>query len=601
MIKKLTILSIFILSLCSVAFAANFTPRGDYNSGAHDYVSIDSPPVLEGRYKYGEDISTITPSNVVVYGDVYVVARERQLFAYSFKTEELLWQTTIPNSRALSNTIMLINNNVVVANERSIIAYDPYTGAQNWTYKAVDKIKGLPPFDSKYFYVLTNRLDLVSLTDGTSVQNMRVNNLTSAIPPVLRTNSFMVLATNGKMSRFENGVLKWNAALAKATLNFEAVANVDSVFIQSENTIYSLNVTSNNSPVRWELTRNDIFDSSNRRNIINAKMSTVPEFLTIVTSNGSLVRVDKSGKYIGSENGIQYLVPIIAAPTILKNCMLLRMESGHIGIINRNNELIWLFRLPTVDGNILLGEFFFAHDGAFYVAASDGYVYKFNANATDTKPPTIFSAFPSANYRLYSGTVGLSYVGAIIYDEGIGVDANSIFFTVDGARVNNPTEYNTKTGYYYAKLDEGALKPGEHVVEMSVSDRNGNNIIYKSEFYLGNKLTTEIVQIIIRNNKITPSTLSVKPGTIIEWINETSSNMVLSSDNITFSATTVAPKERAIFIVPEDVKLNTSYTYKINGTLEGNVTTVSPSSTPAGFPNIRSDSLPTFAIPSFLK
>jgi len=601
MIKKLTILSIFILSLYSTVFAANFTPRGDYNSGAHDYVSIDSPPVLEGRYKYGDDVPTITPSNVVVYGDTYIVARERQLLAYSFETEELLWQVTIPNSRALSNTIMLINDNVVVANERSVIAYDPNTGMQNWIYKAVDKIKGLPPFDSKYLYVLTNRLDLVSLADGTSTQNMRVNNLTATIPPVLRTNSLVVLAGNGKMSRFESGILKWNAALTKATLNFESVANVDSIFVQSENTIYSLNVTSNTAPIRWEITRNDIYDNSNRRNIINAKMSTTPDFLAFVTTDGSLVRVDKGGKYLGSENGLKYLAPIVASPTILKNCTLLRMEHGHIGIINRNNELIWLFRLPTIDGNVQLGEFFFAPDGTFYVAASDGYVYKFNPKAADIAPPTVFSAFPSANYRLYSGNVALNYIGAIMYDNGIGVDANSISFTVDGAKVNNTIEYNTKTGYYYAKLDGGALKPGEHIVEMSVSDVKGNNMLYKSEFYLGNKLTTEIVQIIVRDNKITPSTLQVKPGTIIEWINETSKNITLSSNNISFNKTTVAPKDRAIFIVSDDVKINAEYAYKINGTMEGTFTAISPNGTPAGFPDIKPSGLPTFAIPDFLK
>ena len=291
MIKKLTVLSILLFGLCGAIFAISFTPRSEYNSGWHNKVSINSTPVLEGRYKYGDDASSITPSNVIIFGDAFFVARDRGLFAYSFSSSKLLWQTTIPNSRALSNTIMLINDSIVVANDRSIVSYDPATGAANWTYKSGDKLKGLPPYDSKYLYVLTNRLDLVSLENGVSEQNMRVNNITASVPPVLRgSNNIVVLGTNGKMSRFESGALKWNGSLPnRKGIALEAVSNIDSIFVQSEGTIYSLNVNSNTAPVRWELTRSDIFNSSDRRNIVDAKMSTTTDYVALVTTDGKLV------------------------------------------------------------------------------------------------------------------------------------------------------------------------------------------------------------------------------------------------------------------------------------------------------------------------
>jgi len=586
MIKRALIISLFI-AVFSLAFGASSSPRGAGNSGYLSGLSLSAPPTLQIKYQYAGYTDTL-PSNVIAYDDKILVARDMKIYALSAETGKYIWIADL-NANLIQNSIHLVNDKIIAATERSVHAFDLSTGEQIWQYTPTTKISGMQ-YDKNYIYVLSNKIDFISIENGVSQGNNAINNTATSVGPILRDNGVIVSGQNGSIIRIENGAMRWSVTLDKKPIKIEPIANDSTMYVEVDGTIYAINPRVTNNSIKWKITRDDI---------VSGTMSANNNYLVFATTSNSLVKVNSDGKYIGSEAGTEYFARAAAAPIILSNCTFFTMEYGNMAAINNSGTLIWSYRFPSNNGDVKIGQISFDAEANMYAASSDGIIYKFAPGSLDTTPPFIVDAFPSLQHRLYSNDLTLKYVGASIVDEGIGLNRNSIKFTVDGQELSNPLRYDAKTGYYYAAVEGGSLGIGKHTFKIAASDAKGNSIDYSTVFYIGNNNTAEIVQVIVRDDKLLPSFVIVKAGTVVEWINETDSEITVNMSGV--GEMKIPPYGQEAFIVPGNDAAGKVYDYKINNRLSGSIriATDAESRSPL-FPAVNASSLPKFNIPPFL-
>ena len=176
-----------------------------------------------------------------------------------------------------------------------------------------------------------------------------------------------------------------------------------------------------------------------------------------------------------------------------------------------------------------------------YFAASDGQVYHLAAQMLDADPPTFTKVLPTLAGTDFVGSAPLRAVGAIVEDEGSGLATGSVTIRLDETELSAAMRYDASSGYYYAPLpDQTPLQPGLHRLQMTAQDNRGNTGTLTATFYVGNAATIERVPITI-NGEFLPSTLRVRPGTILEWVNSAGGPRTVIADNLAFTSDTQYP------------------------------------------------------------
>ncbi len=132
-------------------------------------------------------------------------------------------------------------------------------------------------------------------------------------------------------------------------------------------------------------------------------------------------------------------------------------------------------------------------DGRLYVMSDDGALHCFRPDALDVAKPTITSQVPVRATEM-NGTPPI-LMGAIVSDEGSGIDAGSIKMTLDGQPVEYTYQPNSGWVYYRTPVTQPIqpLETGRHTVELTVSDWKGNVATSTWSFTIDNTLATTVI------------------------------------------------------------------------------------------------------------
>jgi hypothetical protein len=205
-------------------------------------------------------------------------------------------------------------------------------------------------------------------------------------------------------------------------------------------------------------------------------------------------------------------------------------------------------------------------------------------------------------------------VGAVITDEGSGVRANSVAMHLDGHDLTANIHYDAHSGYYYAPVPaDMPLQAGAHRLEIHATDYRGNQGMLTSTFFVLAADTAERLPVVL-NGGLLPAQASVRPGTLLDWVNHSGAPMTIAADDQTFTSTSQYPDGipdggRWTWTVPLDLTAGTVVSYHCGAgadasdthRIPGTLTLVAAEQNPAGFPSTTTYHLPSFPTPDFFK
>lgn len=582
--------------------------RGIGNGGAYLSASFPATPSLSWKSYRGDAFAGREPSDAMVAGKRMILAFGKTLAAVSTDTGELLWTQEL--SCAPVGDLLFLDDQVIVAlaNGR-VLACNPADGAMIWDRKFNAKLTCGPSFTDEVLAVSTdsNNIGVLARKTGQTLAMVSAETQIEASPLQLGK-AILLFQTNGKIRRIEGGATRWSATL-KGEIHQNPVTNGQLILAQTASAVYALNTASATLPFRWVYACPRLVGSPS----IGAGL------VYLVTSDSQLHAVDAvTGKERWGERGVRLPSPPTGSPLVVGDRVFVRMKYGLLAAYDREKGMqTWAYRVPTAGADPIIG-LPAVDNGNLYFGASDGAIYCLSGAMPDIDPPLFRNVLPTKAGADFSPTRPLEYVGAVVDDEGSGVQADSVTLALDGTDLTRQLQYDAATGYRFAWLTPPFTpEPGMHVLKMTARDQRGNAGTYVANFYVGNTATAERVPVAI-NGEFLPRQLRVCPGTIVEWVNQAGGVRTVVADDGTFASDTQYPNGipdggRWVWVVPADAKPGTQYPYHCRlrgeaGTarapgpgLSGVLEVVDPRQALPGLPAAGPEGLPAFPQPEFLQ
>ncbi|HEY3411838.1 MAG TPA: PQQ-binding-like beta-propeller repeat protein [Armatimonadota bacterium] len=132
-------------------------------------------------------------------------------------------------------------------------------------------------------------------------------------------------------------------------------------------------------------------------------------------------------------------------------------------------------------------------NGRLYVLSDDGALHCFTPESLDVEKPEIANVTPVRATEM-NGTPPILF-GAIVSDEGSGIDAHSIKLSLDDKPVDFTYQPNSGWVYYKTVVTQPIepMQDGRHTIVLSVSDWKGNVATENWSFTVDNTLAPSVV------------------------------------------------------------------------------------------------------------
>ena len=608
-ISRFGIGAVLWLAMTPALFAAAWMGgRGPGNTGSFASTPFPASPAVVWKSFRGAACVGVTPTNTLIADHRVIAAFGTKLLAVSSDTGELCWKQDL-SEKPLGDLLLLDNQVIVVCPGGKVSAFKPADGALIWDHTFNNNIMNTPACtdDVITLAISGGSIAVLARKTGKSVASATVGGEIE-VAPIQVGKSVLLCFRNGDLVRAEGGQTRWSASLPKGTIRQNPAVSGQLIIVNTEDALYALNSLSNTTPLLWAYKCPGLLGPAT----VDGKLA------YLATAAGQLHAVSMSeGHDIWGDRGITLPAAPLAAPVVIGKILLVRMNFGLIAAYNKETGApVWSYRLPMA-GNAVAG-MPAVEDNELYFAASDGAFYHFSGDMPDQDPPTFRQVLPTRAGFDFANSRPLEFVGAIIEDEGSGVQSGSITVTLDQTSLTPRVHYDVKSGYYFVWLTPPKVpSAGMHRLVITAKDQRGNTGAYDTRFYVGNDATSERLTVTI-NGEYIPKQLKVRPGTIIEWINRTGSPRTVVADDKTFSSDGQFPNgmpqdEHWVWIVPADAQMGMKFFYHCrlrgeagNGQapgpgLAGTIEIVDPQRDLPGLPKVTPASLPTFPSPDFLQ
>jgi len=561
-------LLLFILSLPS--FAAWQGGKGDGNNYYKD-VKIPQDMALVWKMALNKD-TTILPGNIVSTADVAITQVGTRVVGFNTETGEVKWYRDV-DDKAVDN--LLILNNMVISSQLcgQVTALKPDNGEIIWNCKLSGGITcGATVGEKTLFFAAGNRnLDAVDIATGKLVASVDMKS-TIKSSPILMGSSIVLAFVNGDMSRIENGIQKWSADI-DGMPRFENAPISDGkvVVLTSGNRIIVINPYDNQKPIKWESTINGAFST----------IALDDQALYITAADGRIYCKDintgqnKWKKSVKTETDGAYRLPLgaSAAAVIMGNNLLVSMQYGVMAFYNKlTMEQVWNYRIHNRDNSSASSSLSMMlpaidNDSLFF-ASTDGNIFKLSAGAFDNDPPIFSGIRPDVSKNGIVKEMPVSYLGAVIDDEGVGVARDTITLIFDRTDFSRNISIDEKTGYAYIALDPAKPIPaGQHRLVMTAKDNRGNIEIKKVDFITGVSADAAILPVSI-GGEVLPVQPTVTTKSIVLYKNDSGETLhIVGDDDILSSLASfpegIEPGATWAWIVPEDCADGAKLRYRI--------------------------------------
>ncbi len=582
--------------------------RGEGNRGSFPDVTFPNTPAVVWKAYLGKTFIGVTPSNVLVTPTRLVVAYGHYLLGLHPETGEVSWAKEMTEN-PLGDILLLDNQVIVCTSNGNITARDPKDGEILWSRMLGAGIRNVPVVTSTLLFFTTkvNAIVVLERISGKIVGSTDTGQKIEAGPGLIGE-SLVLCYTDGEVMREEEGVSRWSYTLPNAVVSLTPVTDGKSLaIVTATNAFYALNVYDRTNPVRWaylapeRLPETCVLDS---KHVYFASRADGGRIVALDLDTGrSLWKVARTATEAGKGPGKELPgTPLpalpIGSPIVFGSQLLVRMDNGLMALLNKETGKVeWMYRLlalkkgeekakdadadtdapdslqigvPGLDGNKV------------YFGGSDGIVYALSTNAPDVDPPTFHDVQPAVTDKGFVDDAKLTYIGAVIEDEGVGLLPAQVTMRLDRTNFSSNVQYDAKTGYYYVGLDpQTPLDPGMHRLTITAKDYRGNEGKLAVNFIVSKADTAERVPVSIAGEFL-PKHLRVKPGTIVSWTNNSGGVRTIVADQADngkplFTSDAqypdgIANGETWVWIVPDDMEYDTKLFYhdRLNGTAGDN-------------------------------
>jgi len=482
--------------------------------GARDILAALDLNTGEGKWFYPANGSigllgktgTIRGTPVYADGIVYVVATDGNLYAINADTGALLWH--VQAGGAINSSPILVDGTLYFgADDGGLYAVDAKTGEAVHPpaplFQAQDSIVGSPAYaDGMLFFISRDQsayaidlAKLMALQPGRSTAravkwrySMSVSGI-MASPVVAGGYVYLVDGADLVCLTASRGRIRWRYSADRAITGTPAVTD-QGIFFGTKND----DIRCINSQGRLVWTAKMAATAYSSPTVVRLEGMTHPS-----PEGPSAPPEPAYGVVVGSNRGFVYVFDTEPMPG------------------TQDGKLLWDYRIraqsltatstPTVGATTTQG--LYANvmaspvvvNGAIYVLTDDGTLSCFRSDEADAAAPLVFGEMPARGSEM-SGALPM-WFAAYVYDEGSGINPDSLDFRLDGKTLNG-FAYDEYRGLVYCRLGgkdttSGAskrtvaepMKPladGRHTVTLQVADWKGNKEEWTWTFVVDNSL-----------------------------------------------------------------------------------------------------------------
>lgn len=590
-----------LFGLGMLACAATWSGgRGPRNANAYPDITFPKLPATVWKAYLGEDYNSSAVSNTIVTDKKVIVAYDKILIAVSVETGEVAWFTQLATTPL--DDLLLIDDLIVVSGSTGVIqGISVADGTQAWKKTLPSGVRNGPICAESILYFATRSNTLVKMDakTGAELAAFPAQGKVEAAPMPMG-NSLFICFSDGRLSRLDGTVAKWNYAIPRVTIAYSPVFDGKYLYITAGTSIYCIDPTSRANVVRWTYVCRDMLPGTvtlDGERIYLATRSS--KLMAVDTTTGKDVWIKKTADD-KDDPGVAIPEAPQAHPQVVGQHLVVRMAKGWIGVFAKETgQLEWRYHLKApanakapAPNKLQVGNI--AIDGDdLYFGGNDATIYHLSAKAPDLDPPTFASLYPQTYEQGFIDLATSKFAAAIIEDEGSGLLPETITVRIDRTDRTADLKYEPTTGHYYITLDQTpALGQGLHRVSFTAKDCRGNTGSGGVSFIIGNFTVTQRVPITIAGEFL-PKQVKVSPGSAIVWKNTSGAtrslvcNRVFSSDNQFPDG--IPNGETWVWIVPANARPGQKYNYSspgtnITGTIEVNAAVDPNNPNPGGPP-----------------
>ncbi|HEY3417894.1 MAG TPA: PQQ-binding-like beta-propeller repeat protein, partial [Armatimonadota bacterium] len=452
--------------------------RGPWNRGIFPTVQFPQTPSVVWKAFLGNDLTSLAPTNTLIYGKEVVAGFGQVLIAFATDTGEGLWFSKLTDLKLVGDLILLDDQIVVTYESGLVEGRNPGDGKVLWATKLSSGLRNGPTYDESTLYYTTKAKTVEALERGTG-KKLGVlpvgENIEAA--PLSFGKTMLLCCTNGLARRVDQvgrdtGTVRWTFQIPNAVVSLTPATDGRVVVINTPKTLVALNPFDRTNPVRWMRPLTSQLHES-------ATMD--DDRLFIATYNNRVLAIDlATGGNLwktsdtaagGSSAKVTEGVPVpatpIGAPVVIGKQLLVRMDNGLIALLDKSSgKLNWVYRLKAPEGAPAPTRGYYAGEPAVdgdhvYFAGSDGVMYHLSASSPDVDPPTFDNITPKITDKGFLDAKSLDAVSVNILDEGSGFPADQVFIKLDSYDLTARKQFDAKTGLFTAKLGSDiTLAPG---------------------------------------------------------------------------------------------------------------------------------------------
>jgi outer membrane protein assembly factor BamB len=418
--------------------------------------------------------ATIKASPVVWQDTVFVGASDGVLYAIDAKEGVLKWQ--FQTGGAIRFAPIVANDTVYLGSaDNKLYGIDARTGKLAMEpIETGGDIVGSPAYADNLLFFTSADLQfyVANSSTGRIKYRLRMTNANLGSSPVVTDRYVYVVGGNTLMALLRSGTVRWTATTKNPISNTPLVTD-NGVYVGDRGgRLYAFDLKGKE---KWSITDNDkrAFSAPPTAGEKPKRESTAPEpFVQLGGAVNSSPVLSGTHIIVGSNRGFLYAID---------------EETGRV-----DWEYGVFSTLPAGSYADITGPPVVA-DGRLYVMADDGALHCFTSNGVDAGPPNIESETPLPATEM-NGTPPI-LMGAIVSDEGSGINADTIKMTLDGNPVDATYHANTGWVTYRTKVTQPVepLQEGRHTVTLTVSDWKGNTASRTWSFVIDNKLATSVI------------------------------------------------------------------------------------------------------------
>lgn len=416
--------------------------------------------------------ATIKATPAVDGGQVFVGASDGVLYALDADTGSLKWQFQTGGHIRFSPIVV---DGIVYfgSDDYKVYGVDAKTGKQAMApFATENNIIGSPTYSDGMLYFTSADLNFYAVNSATGKLKLKFRTTNSNVyaTPVASDRYIFTVGGNALYALTRSGTPRWPQPYqAHNPISDTPLVTADAVYFGDKGgRLYALDLKGRE---KWSIT-----DNADRA----MRFSDKPKAAT--KGNDPFIQLA----------GALYSSPVLCGTNILVGTnrgffYAIDAETGHV-----KWEYGVFSDLPAGSYPNILASPVVAN-GRLYVLSDDGALHCFTPDSMDAEKPEISNVTPLRATEM-NGTPPI-LLGAVVSDEGSGIDAHSIKMSLDDKPVDFTFQPNSGWVYYKTVVTQPIepMENGRHTVALSVSDWKGNLATESWSFTVDNTLAPSVV------------------------------------------------------------------------------------------------------------